>query len=507
MLADRRGYVQWVLVGNPHRLFLPDLGRMRGGRARFRGLRLLHTHLRQEPLTRDDLADLALLRLDYVAAIAVKEDGLPGRIHGAHLLPGEEGPEPYRLEEFDGPFETGGDFLARIVALEEEFSRKVSVQRVEGDRGKAVCVVCAGRSQEAEEGILELRELCRTAGVAVVGTESQVRPRPDPRWLVGRGKLEEIVTGAMQRGADLLVMGSDLTPAQAKAIANFTDLKVIDRTQLILDIFARRAHSRDGKLQVELAQLRYRLPRLVHEDTGLSRLAGGIGGQGPGETKLEIDRRRSRERIRRLEKEIERLSERRGVRRGLRERSNLPVVAIVGYTNAGKSTLHNALTRSQVLVEDKLFATLDPTSRRLRFPREREVILIDTVGFIRNLPPELARAFRATLEELQYADLLLHLLDGSDSRMEEQRAAVEKILADLDLQAVPRIVLLNKIDRLPAAQVSALAERLGAVPISAAKKIGFDELLRKAEMLLFARNDPRLFENIKPESAIGPGGA
>lgn len=482
---DRRGYVQWVMVGNPHRLFLPDLGRMRGGRARFRGLRLLHTHLRKETLTRDDLADLTLLRLDYVAAITVEEGGLPGRIFGAHLLPGADGPEPYRLETFDSPRETGEDFLARITALEEEFARKLSVQRVEGDRGKAVCVVWAERSHEAEETLAELRELCRTAGVAVVGAESQVRPRPDPRWLVGKGKLEEIVTSAMQRGADLLVMGSDLQPAQAKAIANFTDLKVIDRTQLILDIFARRAHSRDGKLQVELAQLRYRLPRLVHEDTGLSRLAGGIGGQGPGETKLEIDRRRARERIRRLEKEIERLSARRGIKRGLRERANLPVVAIVGYTNAGKSTLHNAMTQSRVLVEDKLFATLDPTSRRLRFPQEREVILVDTVGFIRDLPPELARAFRATLEELDYADLLLHILDASDHRLFEQKEAVEKILAELELLSVPRLVLLNKCDRIPPEQATALAERTGAVPISALRKTNFDEVLRRAEALLF----------------------
>jgi GTP-binding protein HflX len=485
VLIDRRGYVEHVLVGNPHRLFLPDLGRLRAGRAHFRGLRLIHTHLRDEALTRDDLTDLTLLRLDYLAAVTVREDGLPGRLRGAHLLPGEDLQEPYRQEEFEDAHELALDFLAKINALEEEFSRKVQARPVEGDRGRAMLVAVAGRVTEGEDRLLELRELCRTAGVEVAGVVLQVRPRPDSRFLLGRGKLEEVVVESMQKGADLILFGSDLTPAQAKAIANFTELKILDRTQLILDIFARRALSRDGKLQVELAQLKYTLPRLTHEDRGLSRLAGGIGGQGPGETKLEIDRRRARERIRRLEKEIDKLSNRRAVKRQLRFEQGLPVIGIVGYTNAGKSTLLNQLTRSEVLVENRLFATLDPTSRRLRFPRDRQVIITDTVGFIRELPPDLMKAFRATLEELHHADLLLHVLDAADPRIEDHRQAVEDILAELGLAQVPCLLLLNKCDRIEPARAAALARRLGGLAISAKTKDGFTELLAEAEQLLW----------------------
>jgi len=253
---------------------------------------------------------------------------------------------------------------------------------------------------------------------------------------------------AMQYDASVLIFDPDLSPGQAHAIATFTDLKVIDRTILILDIFAQRARSRDAKLQVELAQLRYRLPRLQEENTMMSRLVGGIGGRGPGETKLEIGRRRARERLRRLERDIEETRHQRRGRRAARESRGLPLVAIVGYTNAGKSTLLNGLTGSDVLVEDKLFATLDPTTRRLRFPRERELILADTVGFIRDLPKDLAEAFHATLEELDHADLLLHVVDAADPSREAHVAAVERILSDLDLAETPRLLVFNKGDRL-----------------------------------------------------------
>jgi GTPase len=293
------------------------------------------------------------------------------------------------------------------------------------------------------------------------------------------------VVETMQKGADLIILGQDLTPAQARAIADFTELKVIDRTQLILDIFARRAQSRDGKLQVELAQLKYRMPRLTSEDGGLSRLTGGIGGTGPGETKLEIDRRRSRDRVTRLEREIEKLSRQRAVRRRRRSRNHVPVVSIVGYTNAGKSTLLNQLTHSKVFVEDKLFATLDPTSRRLRFPRDREVIITDTVGFIRDLPADLVNAFRATLEELTHADLLLHVVDSADRRMEDQTEAVSRILEQLDLSKVPRLLLLNKCDLLTDGLGPALARRTGGVLISARNKTGFEDFLAAVEQILW----------------------
>jgi GTP-binding protein HflX len=277
----------------------------------------------------------------------------------------------------------------------------------------------------------------------------QRRPEPDPKYLVGKGKLEDILVRAMQVDAAALIFDPELTPGQAHAIADFTDLKVLDRTMLILDIFAQRARSRDGKLQVELAQLRYRLPRLHEKNTMMSRLVGGIGGRGPGETKLEINRRRARERIHRLEQEIERFGRQRAERRSQRSKRGIPVVAIVGYTNAGKSTLLNTLTSSEVLAEDKLFATLDPTTRRLRFPREREVVIADTVGFIRDLPADLAQAFRATLEELREADLLLHLVDAADPDHELQISAVERILHDLGLGETTRLLVMNKVDLLP----------------------------------------------------------
>ena len=303
-------------------------------------------------------------------------------------------------------------------------------------------------SQDNSNRVHELRELCRTAGLEVVDVAVQRRPEADPRYLIGRGKLEDVLVRAMQFDASVLIFDPDLSPGQAHAITAFTDLKVIDRTILILDIFAQRARSRDAKLQVELAQLRYRLPRLQEENTMMSRLVGGIGGRGPGETKLEIGRRRARERLHRLEKDIEETRRQRQGRRAAREGRGLPLVAIVGYTNSGKSTLLNSLTGSEVLVEDKLFATLDPTTRRLRFPRERELILADTVGFIRDLPQDLAQAFHATLEELDGADLLLHVVDAADADRDAHITAVERILGDLELAETPRLLVYNKVDRL-----------------------------------------------------------
>jgi GTP-binding protein HflX len=289
----------------------------------------------------------------------------------------------------------------------------------------------------------------------------------------------------MQLDANVLIFDPDLTPGQAHAIADFTDLKVIDRTMLILDIFAQRANSRDGKLQVELAQLRYRLPRLHEKNTMMSRLTGGIGGRGPGETKLEENRRRARERITRLEREIEQFSRQRAGRRAERGRRGLPVVAIVGYTNAGKSTLLNTLTNSDVLAEDKLFATLDPTTRRLRFPREREIIIADTVGFIRDLPRDLAQAFRATLEELDQADLLLHVVDAADPDNEQQIAAVERILTDLGLAETPRLLVMNKVDLLDRAGASGAPVALSGIPVAAVDRATLPPLLAAIELALW----------------------
>ncbi len=488
VLLNRKGEVEWVVVGNAHKLELPDIGRARAGQVRLRGLRLVHTHLKSEPLTKDDLTDLALLRLDAVAAIGVKDDGLPGVLHWAHLLPANGEGQYWRTETLPSVHDEQPDMAATLEALEDELAQQVSLRKV-GDRERAVLVaVCLDRNRGASESSLaELAELARTAGVEVVEEVLQVRREADPRYLIGRGKLDELNLASMQTGADVLVFDKNLTASQARHIGEATSMKVLDRTQLILDIFAQRAQSADGKLQVELAQLKYMLPRLVQSDSSLSRLmGGGVGGRGPGETKLEIDRRRVRDRITQLERKIDQLSQDRKTRRRARNRRELPVISIVGYTNAGKSTLLNALTQSEVLAEDKLFATLDPTSRRLRFPREHEVIITDTVGFIRDLPKDLVAAFRATLEELEDASLLLHVVDAADPAHPQQIEAVENILHSLELSSTPRLLVWNKADKLPPEAIDELLAEHGGVAISAARREGLQPLLEKAERTLFA---------------------
>lgn len=447
LLINRKGEVETVVVGDMNRIVLPPFGRVREGRGRFRGLRLIHTHLKEEPLSNEDLTDLSLLRLDCIAALTMRAEGLPNRIHWAHLLP--ENPENERWEVYNRiPFhDLEVDFLEMIEALEAEFAAATSSAEGGHGRERAILIhVTTGPTHGVKARMMELKELARTAGVEVVGEAVQSRRRFDPKFLVGKGKLEEILLDATQLGVDLLIFDTELSPGQIRAIGNATDLKAIDRNMLILDIFAQHAQSSDGKLQVELAQLRYMLPRLMSLSSALSRLTGGIGGRGPGETKLEIDRRRTRGRIGKLERQIKKLSHHRQIKRSRRVRQNVPVVAVVGYTNSGKSSLVNRLTGSDVYAANQLFATLDPTSRRLRFPREREIVLVDTVGFIHELPKDLVNAFKATLEELTYANLLLHLIDGSNPAHEAQRKAVERILEDMVETPIPHMVVYNKID-------------------------------------------------------------
>jgi GTP-binding protein HflX len=506
VLLDRKGDVQSVIVGDAKKLTLPDVGRARAGSHRLRGLRLVHTHLDGEPLTRDDHTDLALLRLDLVAALEVLPDGLPGKVHLAHLLPENPAGALWKDEVAPSVHDLGYDALAGALALEDEFARAQTARRT-GGREKAILVGVGGKGRgraEAEASLTELRELARTAGVQVIDAVLQMRREIDPRTLIGRGKLEDILLRSMQLMADVIIFDADLSPSQAIHIAEATSLKILDRTQLILDIFAQRAQSADGKLQVELAQLKYLYPRLVGRDDSLSRLAGGIGGRGPGETKLEIDRRRVRDRITALERRTAALSAHRAVRRKKRNENGLPVLSIVGYTNAGKSTLLNALTGSEVLAEDVLFATLDPTSRRLRFPRDREVIVTDTVGFIRDLPEDLVSAFRATLEELHDADLLLHVVDAADPRLELQIGAVEDILGDLGLLEVPRVLVFNKVDRLPPGQGEALAHQRDGVAVSATARQGLEALLHRCDRILWA-DGKVAFSAVEASAPAAPG--
>lgn len=341
-------------------------------------------------------------------------------------------------------------------------------------------------SPDAEESLLELRELALSAGAKVVGALQQRSPEADPATLVGRGKVREIRSQARAAEADLVIFDSDLSPTQLRNLEQALDLKVLDRTQLILDIFARRARSREGQLQVELAQLNYLLPRLAGRATWLSRLGGGIGTRGPGEQQLEYDRRRIRARIRTLGKAIERVRSQRALHRARRRDQQFLTVALVGYTNAGKSTLFNALTSAQVPTSSRLFATLDPTVRALPLVSHRPALLSDTVGFIRKLPPHLVAAFRATLEELEDASLLLHVTDASDSRHESQDAAVEVLLETLEVASTPRLHVWNKIDLLDATERGRLADGTGGVAISARTGEGLDLLLRRIDESLTA---------------------
>ena len=470
VLVHRSGQVDYVVVGDAGKLMLPNIGRLRASEGRFRGLRLVHTHLRSEGLTRDDLVDLVRLRLDMVAAIQIAHTGEPRAIVYAHNVPsdGDRGELPYREV---GPVpiaQAHVDVGALMADLEAEFARRARGRDVKAKDGRAILVHVVNKSQrgaihEADESIRELRELARTAGTEVVDVVIQARERIDPKLVLGRGKLEDVVVRAMQLDAEVLIFDHNLTPAQASAIAKESDLKIIDRTQLILDIFAQRAESRDGKLQVELAQLKYSLPRLGQKDDALSRLTGGIGGRGPGETKLEIGRRRAKERVTHLEKQLKQLAKQRQQRRRKRTREQIPTVAIVGYTNAGKSTLLNTLTGASVLVEDKLFATLDTRSRHVKVGwagyGDREVVITDTVGFIRNLPKDLFAAFRATFEETADADLLIHVVDANDPAKDDHMRTTEELLEELGLDEIPRIVVYNKADLLEDMQGRALLRR------------------------------------------------
>ncbi len=529
VLVHRSGQVDSVIVGDATKLMLPDVGRLRAAEGRFRGLRLVHTHLRGEPLTRDDLVDLVRLRLDLVAAFQIAPTGEPKWLCWAHNVPAAPGGAGYRQL---GPTLVAAGArvdVGRLMAdLEAEFARHARAREVKSKDGRAILVHVGDKTRgpqalrEADEGMRELRELARTAGVDVVDAVVQMREHVDPKHVMGKGKLEEVIVKAIEFDADVLVLDRELSPAQASAIAKVTDLKVVDRTQLILDIFAQRAEGRDGKLQVELAQLKYAMPRLGQKDDSLSRLTGGIGGRGPGETKLEIGRRRAKERVSHLEHRLKQLAKQRVQRRRKRTRGGVPTVAIVGYTNAGKSTLLNTLTGADALAEDRLFATLDTRSRILRCGwagwGEREVVLTDTVGFIRKLPKDLFAAFRATFEEAADADLLLHVVDASDDARDDHIETVVSLLEELELAEIPRLVVFNKIDAMPpregplageSLELRALRREFGdAVFVSALQRETTRPLIERIARELAERWDASARgPAVEPEGSAPPGEA
>ena len=463
-----------VIVGDQKGVTIPDLSRYRSGILRLRGLRLIHTHLQGEPLTQEDLTDLALLRLDMMVALTAN-DVHPGLIYLAHLLPDNPEKKVWQIEPPSYLGQMDIDFLKWIQSLEGEFERGQRSIAVKGSGEKAILLSVSKENREIlENSMAELKTLAESSGVFIIDTIIQRPQNISPATLIGEGKLKELLVKCMQLGVDLIIFDQNLTPGQMASISDRTELRVLDRTQLILDIFAQRAHTLDGKVQVELAQLKYLLPRLAKKTLALSRLTGGIGGRGPGETKLEIDRRRVRDRIHLLERELRKLSKGREQRRARRKKTGIPILSIIGYTNAGKSTLFNFLTKSQFHVEDKLFSTLDTATRRLRFltslAKERkiqEVVITDTVGFIKDLPRDLMGAFRPTFDELQGADLLIHLIDISHPPFDEQIEAVEKILSELRLDQIPRLRVFNKEDKLGRKEVEAICQKYDGVSISA----------------------------------------
>lgn len=483
LLIHRSGQVECVIVGDHDRIVIPPLSSIRTAGGRLRGLRCLHTSFGAGGINDEDVMDLACLRLDLMSVLTM-ENGLPRLMYTAHLAPDPVDGKDWDMLEVTHPANQSVSCLDFIENLENEFVRSRPIKEVDQGHDRALLVsVTTGAKKEAEESMAELDELACSADVVVLDQVIQRRRAIHPRFILGRGKLMEIMLRSLRLGANLLVFDQELSPSQIRSVTEHTDLRVIDRTQLILDIFARRALSREGKLQIEMAQLKYMLPRLSTRDDALSRLTGGIGARGPGETRLEIDRRRINDRIARLTKELKSVSRERYHRRTRRRKRDVPVISLVGYTNAGKSTLLNTLTNSRIKAEDLLFATLDPTSRRLRFPKDMEVIITDTVGFIRNLPADLLKAFESTLEELHEADLLVHVIDVSNPSWRDQMEVVENLLQELGLERIPIIRLFNKTDLVEDEQRHRLGVKEG-VAVSALDEESLGPFLEQAQAIL-----------------------
>ena len=492
LLVNRQGQVESVIIGNDHELVIPNLSRTRSGLRLLRGVRLVHTHLKNQPLTQDDFTDLALLRLDLIVALGVAKTGGLQDVYVAHNVPHSSKDlayvqlEPCAFQSFHM------NCLEFILSLEQDILKGCQGSREGIREGRALLVsVGIGRMAFQQERLDELEELVRAQDVEVLGCVTQRPAAIHPKYVVGSGKMKELAIQALQSGADMLIFDQDLTPAQVRGISELTDLRVLDRSQVILDIFAQRAHSHIGNIQVELAQLRYRLPRLAQSSTAFSRLAGGIGTRGPGETKLESDRRRIRERIQHLERDLKSIGQGRQEQRKRRIKRGLPVVSIIGYTNAGKSTLFNSLTDSQVSVRDRVFETLDTVSRSWYLPSLGEIILTDTVGFIRDLPKDLFAAFQTTLQELEDADVLVHVIDAHVQEPEQHITAVDHILTQLGLEDIPCLRFFNKGDLIDIEVMQRLCQRYKGYGGTALEKTSLQEIQDKITDVLLTLHAPR----------------
>ena len=470
----RFGEVADVLIGRADSIDLPDL-RLRRGERRLSMVRCVHTHPRATGELSDvDVSALLSMRFDAMCAVGVSEDGRSTSVQCAFLDAESEG-HVRRTELISARRLPQEEWLAEIERTDAAYRAANPATRTGRERAVLVGI-------ESEESLDELEELAKTAGAEMGLRVLQKRPKPDPVFCVGKGKAEELSLRCQAAQADLVIFDEELSGVMQKNLEETLRLKVVDRTALILDIFAARASTREGKLQVEMAQLRYRSQRLLGQGLVLSRLAGGIGTRGPGESKLEVNRRRIRERLTDLERELEQIERQRGLRRQSREKNGVPIVALVGYTNAGKSTLFNRLTGADVYVENQLFATLDSVSRPIELPHGGKVLLVDTVGFIRKLPHELVKAFRATLEEARLADVLIMVLDGADAQMEGRRRTVEEVLDSLGATEAPRVEAVNKCD-LIAPDAQSLP---GALYISASTGENVEKLLLRVESELEA---------------------
>lgn len=489
-------------MGSPRQTRIPPLELPRYGAERLSGIRCLATQLKKEPPSESTLTTMAIQRLDALVTLNLSGSGFERRGGGAagyvegaylaHLVPHPEinwtiSP----LLSLDTLAEQ--DFLSLVEGLEEEFRREFVAQQVDQDHDRVLLVGLHTQdlsSERFKDGLEELARLVETAGGEVLQTVTQRRPRPHPQTVVGEGKVQEIARSAQTVGANLIVFDRDLSPAQVRNLEVQTGLRVVDRTEVILDIFAQRAQSGAGKLQVELAQLEYRLPRLTGRGQAMSRLGGGIGTRGPGETKLETERRAIQRRISRLQQEVNQLQAHRARMRQRRQHQEVPSVAIVGYTNAGKSTLLNVLTNAEVYTADQLFATLDPTTRRLVVPNavnqeSHAILLTDTVGFIHELPPSLVDAFRATLEEVTEASALLHVVDLSHPAWQNQIRSVMTILAQMPIAPGPALLVFNKIDRVDSETLAFAQEEFPqAVFVSASDRLGLETLRRRLGQLV-----------------------